>query len=69
MSSMDFGEAEVGNLPIPIKMEHIKVTKKNKTPKFKMSSLEMFFFTHHLTLMIGDRVPDEDPVFQHVLTT
>lgn len=63
MASMNFGEAEKGNLPVPILM------KKLKTFHFKMSMSEMYFFAHHLTLMIGHRVPDDDLVWQHILTT
>lgn len=62
MRSMDFGEKENGNRPVEITMEHVK------SGKLQMTSSEMFFFAHHLTLMIGDVVPDEDPVWQLLLT-
>ncbi len=63
METMDFGETEKGNLPRNILMAHLK------SQKFKMSASEMFFFAHHLTFMIGSRVPDDDPVWQLVLET
>lgn len=63
ISSIDFGEAEKGNRPTRITMKNLK------SFKFKMTSSEMFFFTHHLTFMIGNRVPDNDSVWQHVLAT
>lgn len=61
MRSMDFGEMEKGNLPVEITIEKLK------SEKLKMTSSEMYFFAHHFTLIIGDRVPDEDPVWQLVL--
>lgn len=62
MKSMDYGEAEKGNRPIAITMKNLS------NNKLKMSASEMFFFAHHLTLMIGDLVPDSDPVWQYLLT-
>lgn len=62
MHSMDFGEMENGNRPVDITIEKIK------SGTLKMSSSEMFFFAHHFTLMIGDCVPNEDPVWQLLLT-
>lgn len=64
MSSMDFGVMENGNRPVDITVERIN----SKSETLKMSSSEMFFFAHHFTLMIGDRVPNEDPVWQLLLT-
>lgn len=58
---MEFGEAEKGNKPTAILLKDIK---KNK---FKMSASEMSFFTHHITLLIGNVVPCEDPVWSFVL--
>lgn len=69
LQSMKFGKAEQGNKPVVILLEHIKKKKNKKDPKFRMSASEMYFFTHHFTLLIGNRVPDEDPVWQHVLKT
>lgn len=63
INETDFGEAENGNKPSEVRIEHLK----NK--KFKMSASEMFFFIHHITFLIGDRVPVGDPVWQHVLNT
>lgn len=63
ISSMDFGEAESGNRPIPITMKYLQAD------KFKMISSEMFFFAHHITLIIGNRVPEDYPVWHHVINT
>lgn len=62
LKSMDFGEAENGNRPVNI------VLKKLKNRKLQMTASEMFFFAHHLPLMIGDKVPEDDEVWRHVQT-
>lgn len=62
MRSIDFGEMEKGNLPTDI------TTEKLKSDNLKMTSSEMFFFAHHFTLIVGDLIPDENPVWQLVLT-
>lgn len=62
MRSMDFGEMEKGNLPTDITNEKLD------QEKLKMTSSEMFFFAHHFSLIVGDWVPDEDPVWQLVVT-
>lgn len=63
MASLDYGEAEKGNLPVSITMNRLKKA------SLRMSFSEMFFFAHHLTFIIGHRVPHDDEVWQHVLTT
>ncbi len=63
MKTIEYGDAEKGNRPSIIDMTHLK------RRKLKMTASEMFFFTHHLTLIIGHLVPDGDPVWQHVLKT
>lgn len=63
MKTMKYGDAEKGNKPSRIELKHLKKR------KLKMTASEMFFFTHHLTLIIGHLVPDDDPVWQHVLRT
>lgn len=63
MKTRDFGEMDKGNLPTDITKEKLD------SEKLKMISSEMFFFTHHFTLIIGDRIPEADPVYQLVLTT
>lgn len=63
MKSMNYGDAEKGNRPYKIAMKNLKKR------KLRMTASEMFFFTHHVTLMVGHLVPDGDPVWQHLLTT
>lgn len=63
IKSINFGRMEEGNKPSIIKANHLSAF------KFRMSASEMFFFTHHFTLLVGSRVPNDDPVWHHVLTT
>lgn len=63
MCSIKYGETEQGNMPMKIEMRNLIKY------KLKMTISEMFFFAHHFTIMIGHFVPDNDPVWQHVLTT
>lgn len=63
MNSMDYGEAEKGNKPVSITLEKLKLC------KLKMTASEMFFFVHHLTLMIGEKIPSNDEVWEHIKTT
>lgn len=63
IKSIDFGAMEKGNVPVGITL------KKLKALKFKMSASEMLFFAHHLPLLIGNKVPENDEVWNYVKTT
>lgn len=63
MDSLDYGEVEKGNVSCDITFEHLK------NLHLRMTSSEMFCFTNHLPLMIGDLIDTDDPVWQFYLTT
>lgn len=75
----NYTEDEKKNVPMPISKDFLrekkkrnKEVKKRKTTerkKFKMTASEMFNFAHNLIFMIRDLVPEDDIVWQFVLTT
>lgn len=62
MCSIKYGEVEQGNLAIKIDMKNLT------NGKLRTTVSELFFFAHYFTIMVGHSVPDNDPVWQHVLT-
>lgn len=76
----DYTEDESKNVPMPISKENLKkiknetnkkkiTNKKKEKTKFKMTASEMSNFAHNLIFVIGDLVPENDVVWQFVLTT
>lgn len=61
--SFPYGEEEKSNVPSPILESQFKGT------KFRMTAAEMFNFTHNITFMIGDLVPEDDTVWCFLLET
>ncbi len=58
-----YGEGEKSNVPRSITKEHLK------NDSFRMSAAEMSTFTHHVTFLIGDLVPEDDVVWHFLLAT
>lgn len=63
MSSFPYGPDEKSNIPRRISAKQLK------KKEFKMSATEMSHFVHNITFMIGDLVPEEDPVWHFLLST
>lgn len=63
MRSFPYGEDEKSNIPQPILEDRLK------KDRFKMTISEMANFTHNITFMIGDIVPQNDIVWQFLLLT
>lgn len=62
----DYNEEEKQNIPMPIAKK--RLTSK-KIKKLKMTASEMSNFAHNLIFIIGDLIPEDDEVWQFVLTT
>ncbi|XP_055701281.1 uncharacterized protein LOC129802993 [Phlebotomus papatasi] len=56
------GKSEIANVSPPIERHHIQ------NGKFKMTSAEMKMFMHFILLMIGDLIPENDRVYQFLVT-
>lgn len=63
IAAFPFGIDEQANIPQPITREHFKNT------KFKMSMSEMANFTHNITFIVGELVPENDVVWLFLLST
>lgn len=64
VKSFEYVEEEKQNVPMPILEEFLK----NKN-KFRMAASETFNFAQNLIFIIGDVVPEDDPVWKFVLIT
>lgn len=62
-NAFDYGEIEIKNNSLPIKIEQLK------TRRLKMSATETWCFVHFFSLMVGDLVPENDPVWKFFLLT
>lgn len=60
--NFDYGSIEIGNMSLPIKLEHIK---KNI---IHMSARETWCFITFFPLIIGDLIPENDEVWKYVIT-
>lgn len=58
MKNFNYGDIEKGNTQTTIGMTHLN------NRKLKMSASEMVCFARHLGLMIGDLIPEDDPVWK-----
>lgn len=73
----DYTQDEKKNIPMPISEDKIRkkrkrnleTRKRKERMKFKMTASEMYNFAHNLIFMIRDLVPEDDIVWQFVLTT
>lgn len=59
--SFNYGRTEKSNLTIDITSDNLKYN------RFKMSASEMYSFLHYLPLLVGEFVPNKDPVWQFLL--
>jgi len=59
--NFNYGCIEIGNISPPIKINNIKQF------HLKMTAREMMTFVHFFSLMIGDLIPDDDPVWMFFL--
>lgn len=64
IKSFRYVDEEKQNIPMPILEQTIK-----EKCKLKMTASEMFNFAQNLIFMIGDVVPEDDPVLKLVLMT
>lgn len=70
IKAINYGPDECGNIPAPISEKNLKDPEKKK---LKMTAAEMFNFTHNITFLLGDLIPeidddgDVDPVWTLIL--